>query len=383
MSYIGARRRERAGCSAPVDRGNRGQRALSSTDAPTASTAAPATLRNRLAAAALESVVRGIQVLPRAVAYGLADLLAPLLALSARLHDRWLRDERNTRKARKTLRGTVHNQRIVYREALTPERGRRLLRDWARHILRLVVELARLPNIDRENLERYADVSDLDTIRPIVKDGAGLICVTGHIGAWEMCGHLASLCGITVTVVSRPVSNPLVQDLVTRIRTSGGQKVLSKWGVVWSLKKALDRGEVLGLVADENTRERPIFAPFLGTMAATISTPAALHRSTGVPIAVVTCHRVAPERFELRVWDIIRHPKTDDRDADLLAITHRMNDALSRAILHAPDQWFWGSRRFVTRPPGEQLGPDGLPPRAHDLDRYGDHGSLSSGRGGA
>ena len=37
---------------------------------------------------------------------------------------------------------------------------------------------------------------------------------------------------------------------------------------------------------------------------------------------------------------------------------------LSRAILAYPEQWFWGSRRFLTRPPGEAPGPDGLPPRA-------------------
>jgi acyl-CoA thioesterase-1 len=50
------------------------------------------------------------------------------------------------------------------------------------------------------------------------------------------------------------------------------------------------------------------------------------------------------------------------RDADLLAITARVNRALSLGIAEAPEQWFWQSRRFRHRPPGETPGPDGLPP---------------------
>ena len=53
----------------------------------------------------------------------------------------------------------------------------------------------------------------------------------------------------------------------------------------------------------------------------------------------------------------------EEPDAELRRVTHAVNDALSRAILLHPEQWLWSSRRFLTRPPGESPGPDGLPPR--------------------
>jgi KDO2-lipid IV(A) lauroyltransferase len=113
---------------------------------------------------------------------------------------------------------------------------------------------------------------------------------------------------------------------------------------------------------DENVREEPLFVPFLGTVAATGSTAARLHRLTGAPLVVVTCQRTGVGRFRYHVWKIIRHTPTEDREADLLAITREMYEGLSRAVRSYPDQWFWGSRRFLTRPPGEVPGPDGLPP---------------------
>ena len=39
-----------------------------------------------------------------------------------------------------------------------------------------------------------------------------------------------------------------------------------------------------------------------------------------------------------------------------------INVRLTQAVAEAPEQWFWQSRRFRHRPPGETPGPDGLPP---------------------
>ena len=120
----------------------------------------------------------------------------------------------------------------------------------------------------------------------------------------------------------------------------------------------------MGLLADEDAPRRPVFAPFLGTLAATRPTPALLQRASGAPIAVVSCARTGRGRYCLRTWAVLRPRKHDDPDADLQAVTADVNAALSRGILAHPEQWLWGSRRFLTRPPGERPTPDGLPPPA-------------------
>ena len=72
-------------------------------------------------------------------------------------------------------------------------------------------------------------------------------------------------------------------------------------------------------------------------------------------VALPTLAEVFSASFQGVQWVVLAY---------LLAITTRINRALGRGIAEAPEQWFWQSRRFRHRPPGEVPGPDGLPPLA-------------------
>jgi KDO2-lipid IV(A) lauroyltransferase len=307
--------------------------------------------------AALGALTAAVRSLPVGVSYGLADVAAAIVAAYTVAHDR--------RVARKG-RGLRRNLRIAFRESLTPARERELLWAWSRHMARLVVDFCRLPAIDADRLAEAVDAAAVDELRPIHAEGNGLLCVSGHIGVWELLGHVPSVQGDPVTVVVRPMHPKPVNDVVNGIRRSGGQIVLEKKGALLPLKKALERGEPVGFLADENTSEEPVFAPFLGTLAATSPAAAFLQRVTGAPIAVVSCNRTGRGRFRYHVWEVIRAEVGDDEQADLERVTTAINRALTRAVLAYPEQWLWGSRRFLTRPPGEKPGPDGLPPLAQE-----------------
>lgn len=311
-------------------------------------------LPHRLAGTTLLAATTAIRRMPGCLAYALADLASIAVVAFTLLHEL---------RVGPRGRGLFRNQRIVFREELTTRRSWKLLFAWARHMAHLAVDFCRLPTIQAENLERHLDVRGIEELRPVFEEGGGLICVSGHTGFWELCGHAPSLMGIPVTVVVRPSSIGPVDHVLSAIRRSGGQEVLSKWRVLFSLKKALDRGRVIGFLADENAGDDAIFAPFLGTLAATAPTAAFLHRVTQAPIAVVSCHRTGRGRFRFHAWRVIRRAPTASREEDLRSVTEEINEALSRAILAYPEQWFWGSRRFLTRPPDEIPGPDGLPPR--------------------
>ncbi|MHC5063361.1 MAG: lysophospholipid acyltransferase family protein [Planctomycetota bacterium] len=291
-----------------------------------------------------------LNLLPGRLAYGLADLFSIPLVFGS-----WYREKR-------VGRGVHRNLRIVYREQLTDKFARRLRWSWARHMMRLLVDFARMPRLTPENLEEHVDLADLRRLQEQIDPEQGLLCITGHMGVAELTGHVAALDGMPVTGVFRDSKNSAVAAILNQTRASGSQKVLTKWGSVWPMKKALDRGEVVGLAADEYTKHKPVFVPFLGTIASTSSMPAMLQHATGLPMAVVSVHRVGCLRYKFHLWDLFRHEPTEDREADAAKILTRMNAALSASILAYPEQWFWGGRRFRINPPGVEMGSDGLPP---------------------
>lgn len=315
-------------------------------------------LHHRLLAGCLSAVFGTVLRLPGPLAYRLADLLAVPWALW------WWRHDRRGRRSR----GYWRNRRIVCRPGgPLPRLPRRHLWRWARHMTWLLVDFCRLRRITAANVTERVDTAELGVLRQLMAEGRGVIVATGHVGMWDVAGHAAGLLGVPLTSVYRPSPVPAIDRAIARMRGGTGQDLLLRKGAIWPLKKALGEGRMLGLLVDGGGKGSRTFAPFLGTPAACTPTPALLHLATGAPIVVLSCPRVGRERFALRIWEVIRDwPAGADRDADLLAITARVNDGLTRAVLAHPEQWFWQGNRFRHRPPGEVPGPDGLPPLAPD-----------------
>lgn len=296
--------------------------------------------------------------LPEPLAYGFADLCAVVWYLFWRLSD----------ATGRRSKGYWRNTRIAFRPGapLGPTRPPRHLWRWSRHIAWLAVDFCRMHRITAANLAQHCDAREYEPLRAVYQQGRGLICATGHIGVWDVAGHAAGLLGLPITSVFRPSPVPGLNRLIERLRTTTGQTVVARKNVLWTLKRVLARREAIGLLCDGGGKHSSVVAPFLGTPSRTVATPALLHLQTGAPVAVVAVLRTGRMRFRVRVYDVIESAASGDRDRDLVAITTRINQGLSQAIAEAPEQWFWQSRRFRHRPPGELPGPDGLPPLQGD-----------------
>jgi KDO2-lipid IV(A) lauroyltransferase len=309
----------------------------------------------RAAVNALRLAAGALRRLPAPLAYACADAVTPVLCAWGLAHE--LRAERRGGGARRNLR-------IAYREDLGPGGRWALLARHARHLAHLAVDLCRMPRLDATHIGRHVDLSVLERIRELLAAGRGLVVVSGHVGVWELLGHAASVLGLPVTVVVRPLGHAPLDELLMGIRTSGGQRCVAQAGGLRALREVLARGEIAGLLADEDA-PGSLFAPFLGTPAASSSTAAWLQRRSGAPIAVVSCERTARERYRIRLWRVIEvTPAPVAAAATLRRVTAEINAALGEAIRARPAQWLWGARRFATRPPHERPGSDGLPPRS-------------------
>lgn len=230
----------------------------------------------------------------------------------------------------------------------------RFERRYYEHLGLLVVEFLRLPLITRRNIDRFfAPDDDRARVRALFDEGRGLICVAGHAGNWELAGHVAGILGLPLLSVAKLGGHPRLDAWVTRTRECAGQRILDVRGSMWPMKKALDRRQAVGINVDQEARKDVVFAPFFGVPAATSTAPALLHLRTGAPVAVVTVFREGPFRYATVLLDVIRHTPTADRDADVLAVTARINAAMEKALRRHPEQWLWSHRRWRRRPRGE------------------------------
>ena len=209
-----------------------------------------------------------------------------------------------------------------------------------------------MPSLGTSWARHRVDLDDLDGLLEIFAEGNGLLVTSGHAGHWELMGHLGALLGLPVHAIARPLRDGDLEQLVRKIRESRGLRVFEKWNVLWSLKKLLDRGALVGINADQDTTVNRVFVPFGTETAATSATLAQLHRVTGAPIVVLTVNRLPGDlTYRVHLWRVVRHPKTDDAEADVRAIMTEVNAGLVEAIKEYPEQWLWTHRRWKTRPP--------------------------------
>ncbi|MEZ6185210.1 MAG: hypothetical protein R3F62_09400 [Planctomycetota bacterium] len=254
----------------------------------------------------------------------------------------------------KPNRETLHqNLRVACGRDLDKAERRAFEHRYYRHLGLSLVELAKLPTVTPARFSRFFEPGDDARIREVYDEGRGLICVVGHSGQWEMAGHLAGVLGMPITTTAKFSGYPQLDEFMLGLRASLGQRLIPAKGSMWAQKKALGRGEAVGINADQEARQNPVFAPFFGVPAATVSSPAQLHVRSKSPIVVVAVHRVGAFRYRTTLFDVIRHEPAGDRAQAVQQITERVNLALEASIRLYPEQWLWGHRRWRRRPEGE------------------------------
>lgn len=310
--------------------------------------------------ALLTTVAWIVGVLPARVVHALASFPAMLLFTITR----WREAKLNRRG-----RGAQRNMKIVFGRDLSKRDLRRLTWRYSLHMVRLLAETLRLRHMSARRVARAVDTSELEPFFERHRNGEGLIFASGHFGNWEaMVVRGAQV--LPMTSLARPCNEPGLQRFIMATRCHTGHTFHSKFeatGGLWALRKAVKRGEAVGLNVDENTREGGMFVPFCGTLAATNLSAAVLQRFTKAPIVVVTVPRTGPCRFAFKVWGVIEPRPEASAEEEKRRVTTEIARAFETGLRAYPDQWMWSLRRWETRPEGEALDAEGFPPRVEEV----------------
>jgi KDO2-lipid IV(A) lauroyltransferase len=184
-------------------------------------------------------------------------------------------------------------------------------------------------------------------LRAAAARGSGVLLLTAHLGNWELLAASHVLSGLPLSVVMRPLDNPVLDRLVTRFRLRAGVELISKRRALRDILDALRRGRMVGILLDQNaSRAEGVFVPFFGVPASTSKAVAVIALRTGAPVVPVFIRREGGGRHRVEVHPPLLPPP----DEDVAVYTAAFNRAIEGAIRRAPEQWFWVHARWKTRP---------------------------------
>ncbi len=287
---------------------------------------------------AVVAVMKGLGSLPRGAARAIGSAIGSLaFRFTGRLR----------RVGRRNLALALPELSEGEREAV--------LRGVYRNLGRQLAEFCLMSGYSAASASEFIRYEGLENYQRARDRGKGVLVLTGHIGAWELSSFYHSLMGYPMGMVIRRLDNPLVDEMVNRIRCLHGNRVLHKDDFARGLLTEMRSGGTVGILMDTNmTPPQGVFVPFFHLLACTASGLARVARKTGAAVLPgFLLWEQRERRYVLHFGEELPVDATDNDEADATSNTARFTAVLEQYIRRYPDQWLWMHRRWKTRPPGE------------------------------
>lgn len=238
-------------------------------------------------------------------------------------------------------RGAISNLQRVLGDP-DPRRAQRLA-------LRMYAEFARCMT---ETLEHFGprphpvriDPPGRDAVGEALREGRGLVLVTGHFGNWDIAGRTLETYDRPFNLVMAHEANATTNAYTRAIRERVGVKIIySDTSVFSSLNmiRALRNNEIVAIQLDRtlgvgNTR----LIDFFGAPAPFPSGPFVLARLAGAPLLPVFFPRLGTRHYGIRLGTRINLPREARDGAALERAMRGVAAEFEDVIREFPHQWF-------------------------------------------
>jgi len=256
----------------------------------------------------------------------------------------WLTRQIGTRLG--ASRRAMKHLEIAFPDMPAAERRRIVAGMWD-NLGRLIAEYPHLGAIADPRSGRVEVVGD-ERLLPLRETGRPFIIVSAHMANFELMPIAAYKHGHNMTVISRPVNNPVIQRILLYFR----ERPTGNWGKipkgVSGARQAvnlLQQGQNLGVLVDQRVSQG-VALPLFGQPARTNLGIARLALEYGVDIFPAHLERLDGARFRLTVEEPLARPETTDKQEAAKAMMTEVNRILERWIRHHPEDWLWLHRRW-------------------------------------
>jgi len=242
------------------------------------------------------------------------------------------------------------NLKAAFGDRLSPAQTRRIVRQVFRELGSGLVEMLRLPSINAAYVDRYIEILGREHFEQALATGRPLVLLSGHFGNWELCPIVTALRGYPITALARAQERlPKLYQLLVSLRESKGCRIVHKGGALKQLLQALDRRELVGIVADQASR-KGLFIEFFGRQALFTTGPFELARTSGAMLVPGFIHRVRGPFHRLVVEPPIDLPRSGRTEEVIRTGIEQFAKTLARHIEQDPGQWLWLHRRWKHAP---------------------------------
>jgi KDO2-lipid IV(A) lauroyltransferase len=213
-----------------------------------------------------------------------------------------------------------------------------------------VMEFIQLPYMSPQKIHQIVTFEGKTHIDQALDRGNGAIILTGHFGNWELLAASIVANGYPLSSIARQLRSKRLDTLICAYREKSGYSSIDRANAVRPALRCLKRNELLGIVADVDTRTDGVFVDFLGRPAYTPYSPVAIALKTGAAILPTFIVRQPDDSHRTIVEPPLVLQRIGDRERDYVFNTQKFTNVIESYVRRYPEQWIWMHERWRTQP---------------------------------
>jgi KDO2-lipid IV(A) lauroyltransferase len=199
-----------------------------------------------------------------------------------------------------------------------------------------------------DRLRRDVTISGIENLRSAVKKGKGVIGLGAHMIGFLLLTVRLAVDDVPFVILTKDQRNRIIRNKLTYLKDINGVRYINADSPdkgKGEITAALDRNELVYLIADERKKRGGLSVPFFGKEALTAVGPAVFSLKTGAPILPIFIAK-KKKRFVIDILPPIEHEASDDNEQAVFDLTLSANKAIEQYVRKYPDQWIWSQQRW-------------------------------------
>ncbi len=205
--------------------------------------------------------------------------------------------------------------------------------------------------ITQPRLLATVTVEGTEHLQRALKQGRGVVFVTGHIGNWELMGHTVAALS-SLSVVAAPIKPEAVNEIIVGLRARMGVRTILRGrpGASRELIRVFKENRILGILIDQDTDVEGAFVDFMGRPAWTPTAAASMAIKFSAPLMFGYIQRDRDNRHRVKIEGPVELVRTGNEEQDIKENTAVLTKKIEEAVMQNPEQWVWMHRRWRRQP---------------------------------
>lgn len=218
------------------------------------------------------------------------------------------------------------------------------------HFALVGYELLLYPKLNAAELAQKFTLHHRENITAALQKGKGIIMTLPHIGNWELLGAALAQAGYPLHSFYLAQKEDELGAVLDHLRGYSGIVLYDRDRGGIKALKALRRGDILGMIADQDGANNGVYMNFLGHWISMPAGPANWSLKTGAALMPLYALRQGnSSRYHGFILPSIEERQEGSHQQQVIARTVRLARWMENLILTYPQQYLWFYDRFKPR----------------------------------